>query len=79
MTNVLVEGGGRVLGSFLDQRLADELHVYISPLLIGGAAAPGPLGATGPARIADSLRLDPAPKLQPLGKGWLVDTRLTRV
>jgi diaminohydroxyphosphoribosylaminopyrimidine deaminase/5-amino-6-(5-phosphoribosylamino)uracil reductase len=78
MTNVLVEGGGQVLGSFFDQKLADELHVYIAPLLIGGAAAPSPLAAKGPARIAETLRLHPRPALKPLGEGWFMQVRLAR-
>jgi diaminohydroxyphosphoribosylaminopyrimidine deaminase / 5-amino-6-(5-phosphoribosylamino)uracil reductase len=76
MTNVLVEGGGQVLGSFFDQKLADELHIYIAPRLIGGAAAPTPLAGIGPARLGDSLYLNPRPQLRPLGQGWLLQTRL---
>src|SRR5581483_9502368 len=30
-TNLLVEGGGDVLGSFLDARLIDETHVFVAP------------------------------------------------
>ncbi|RIK62035.1 MAG: bifunctional diaminohydroxyphosphoribosylaminopyrimidine deaminase/5-amino-6-(5-phosphoribosylamino)uracil reductase RibD [Planctomycetota bacterium] len=48
MTNVLVEGGGRVLGGFLDEALADEAVVFVAPRLIGGEAAPGPLRGVGP-------------------------------
>lgn len=47
MTNVLVEGGGCVLGSFFDAGLADEAVVFVAPCLIGGAAAPGPLHGLG--------------------------------
>lgn len=55
MTNVLVEGGGKVLASFLDAGLADEARVFVAPRLIGGAAAPGPLRGLGPARMADRV------------------------
>ncbi len=54
MTNVLVEGGGRVLGSFVDERLADEAWVFVAPRLIGGAEAPTPLAGRGPARLVDA-------------------------
>jgi diaminohydroxyphosphoribosylaminopyrimidine deaminase/5-amino-6-(5-phosphoribosylamino)uracil reductase len=57
-TNLLVEGGSEVLGSFLDAGAVDEVHVFIAPCLAGGAAARGPLGGRGAARIADALRLD---------------------
>ncbi len=54
MTNVLVEGGGRVLGTFVEQGLADEAVVFVAPKLIGGDRAPGPLGGVGPARLKSS-------------------------
>ena len=36
MTNLLVEGGGNVLGSFLDAGLINEVHTFVAPLMIGG-------------------------------------------
>jgi diaminohydroxyphosphoribosylaminopyrimidine deaminase/5-amino-6-(5-phosphoribosylamino)uracil reductase len=57
MTNVLVEGGAAVLGSFLDARAIDEVHVYIAPRLAGGAAARTPIAGAGVERIADALAL----------------------
>jgi diaminohydroxyphosphoribosylaminopyrimidine deaminase / 5-amino-6-(5-phosphoribosylamino)uracil reductase len=36
MTNVLVEGGGRVIGSFIDEAQIDALDVFIAPILEGG-------------------------------------------
>ena len=57
MTNVLVEGGSRLLGTLFDMRAIDEVHVFIAPKLAGGAAAPSPVGGTGIDRMADALRL----------------------
>ena len=57
MTNVLVEGGGGLLGSLLDAGLADEFHVFIAPVLLGGTAAPPPVGGLGVAKLADALHL----------------------
>lgn len=54
MTNVLVEGGGRVLGDFVDRGLADEAFIFVAPRLIGGETAPGPLRLAGPRRIEDT-------------------------
>jgi diaminohydroxyphosphoribosylaminopyrimidine deaminase / 5-amino-6-(5-phosphoribosylamino)uracil reductase len=59
MTNVLVEGGAGVIGCFLDERAADELHVFIAPLLAGGERALSPAGGLGVERIAESLGLEP--------------------
>jgi diaminohydroxyphosphoribosylaminopyrimidine deaminase/5-amino-6-(5-phosphoribosylamino)uracil reductase len=47
MTNVLVEGGSELLGSFFDQRLIDELHVFVAPRLLGGLGAKSPLAGEG--------------------------------
>ncbi len=57
MTNVLVEGGAGVLGSFLDAREIDEVHVFIAPRLAGGTAAKSPIAGAGVEKIADALAL----------------------
>jgi diaminohydroxyphosphoribosylaminopyrimidine deaminase/5-amino-6-(5-phosphoribosylamino)uracil reductase len=57
MTNVLVEGGGDVLGSFRDAGEIDEVHVFIAPKLAGGAAALPALGGLGCETIAQALPL----------------------
>lgn len=49
MTNVLVEGGGTLLGSLHDAKLIDEAHIFIAPKIIGGLDAPGPIAGTGAA------------------------------
>ena len=35
MTNVLLEGGGTLLGSFFDACLVDEVHAFIAPKIVG--------------------------------------------
>ena len=47
MTNVLCEGGSELFGSLFDRRLIDEVHVFMAPKLIGGAAALSPIGGSG--------------------------------
>lgn len=51
LTNLLVEGGGDVLGAFHDTGLLDEYHVFIAPKIIGGAAAKSPLGGIGTEQV----------------------------
>ena len=58
LTNVLVEGGSRVLGSLLDARAIDEVHVFIASKLLGGAAAATPASGEGIAPVAAAMRLD---------------------
>jgi diaminohydroxyphosphoribosylaminopyrimidine deaminase/5-amino-6-(5-phosphoribosylamino)uracil reductase len=56
-TNVLIEGGSGVFGAFLDASALDEFHLFLAPLLVGGATAPGPVGGAGIGKMADALRL----------------------
>ncbi|MFO0891751.1 MAG: bifunctional diaminohydroxyphosphoribosylaminopyrimidine deaminase/5-amino-6-(5-phosphoribosylamino)uracil reductase RibD [Isosphaeraceae bacterium] len=59
MTNVLVEGGGRVLGSFLDGGHLDEVDVYLAPILEGGDHPRTAARGRGLLRMADARRLAP--------------------
>jgi len=36
VTGVLIEGGMRVLGEALDERLVNQVCFYVAPLLLGG-------------------------------------------
>ncbi len=56
-TNLLVEGGGHVLGSFLDAGEVDEADVYIAPLIEGGDHARTAARGRGVASMAEALRL----------------------
>ena len=57
MTNVLVEGGGELLGSLLDVGAIDEVHAFIAPKLIGGRDAPSSIAGVGLDKISAALRL----------------------
>jgi len=57
VTSLLVEGGAEVAASFISTGLGDKYLVFAAPLVIGGAAAPGPVGGIGPTLLADALRL----------------------
>ncbi|MCA9042972.1 MAG: bifunctional diaminohydroxyphosphoribosylaminopyrimidine deaminase/5-amino-6-(5-phosphoribosylamino)uracil reductase RibD [Planctomycetaceae bacterium] len=57
MTNVLVEGGGSVLGSLWDRDLIDEVHVFVAPKIIGGSEALGPVGGVGRDKVPDITSL----------------------
>ncbi len=53
MTNLLVEGGGQLLGSFWDLGLIDEVHVFVAPKLVGGQSATVPLAGSGRSEIPE--------------------------
>ena len=40
INKLMVEGGSRVIWSFLKQRLVDDMFVYFSPMIIGGENTP---------------------------------------
>ena len=55
--SVLVEGGGETHASFFGAGLVDKVYAYVAPKVIGGYAAPGPVGGTGIEHIEDALSL----------------------
>ena len=75
MTNLLVEGGSRLLGSLFDVRAIDEVHVFIAPKLIGGEQAPGPIGGLGLERISNAWPLV-EPRVQHMGDDVYVSGRV---
>ncbi|QEL14317.1 bifunctional diaminohydroxyphosphoribosylaminopyrimidine deaminase/5-amino-6-(5-phosphoribosylamino)uracil reductase RibD [Limnoglobus roseus] len=75
MTNVLVEGGAGLIGSFLDANAADEVHAFIAPVVVGGDTALSPAGGHGFARIADAARLIDA-HVRTVGQDVYVNGRL---
>jgi len=69
MTNVLVEGGSRLLGSLFDldlqerrhreaYGLVDEVHIFVAPKFVGDAGAMGPLGGVGIDLIPQECQVD---------------------
>lgn len=57
ITSVLVEGGGTVLGSFVDGQLVDKVYAFYGPLIIGGADSVDAIAGKGAPTLSQSLRL----------------------
>ena len=61
ITSVLIEGGGKLLGQALDQRLIDKVQVYVAPIFTGGPivafAGAGASSTSGAARL-DRVRYE---------------------
>jgi diaminohydroxyphosphoribosylaminopyrimidine deaminase / 5-amino-6-(5-phosphoribosylamino)uracil reductase len=55
MTNLLVEGGGTLLGAFHDAGQIDEAHVFVAPKIIGGGNAISPIAGAGLSMISKSI------------------------
>jgi diaminohydroxyphosphoribosylaminopyrimidine deaminase / 5-amino-6-(5-phosphoribosylamino)uracil reductase len=75
LTNVLVEGGGRLLGSLIDARQIDEIRVFIAPKLFSGATAGTAVAGEGIAAVADALQLE-TPEVQPVGGDLYIRARV---
>jgi diaminohydroxyphosphoribosylaminopyrimidine deaminase / 5-amino-6-(5-phosphoribosylamino)uracil reductase len=58
MTNVLVEGGGQLLGSLHDAGQLDEIHAFVAPRLFGGNDAPSPMAGLGISLPGEALALE---------------------
>ncbi|OWA35680.1 riboflavin biosynthesis protein RibD [Saccharibacillus sp. O16] len=58
ISSLLVEGGGQVNASFVEQGLADKLVLYIAPKLVGGKDAPTFLEGLGAAEMSEAIELD---------------------
>lgn len=57
IASVLVEGGSRLITSFVRHGFADKIFLTVSPRLIGGREAPGLLGGPGIERMREALAL----------------------
>jgi diaminohydroxyphosphoribosylaminopyrimidine deaminase / 5-amino-6-(5-phosphoribosylamino)uracil reductase len=57
IVSVLVEGGAELAGSLLASRLADELHAFIAPILLGPRGRPGAVDWAGPDTPSDAPRI----------------------
>ena len=77
MTNVLVEGGGRLAGSLLDEGEIDEVMVFIAPKLVGGAVAKGAIAGLGVESMADAVLLDNT-EWQRIGPDLCLHARICR-
>lgn len=75
MTNVLVEGGGQLLGTLLDIGQIDEVHVFLAPKLLGGETARSPIDGDGIAQVAEALPIR-SPQWQQVGGDLYLSGRL---
>lgn len=58
VVSVLCEGGAELAGSLLASRLADELHAFIAPLVLGPRGRPAAADWAGPEKLSDAPHID---------------------
>ena len=57
VVTLMVEGGAELAGSILAGRLADELHAFVAPILLGPRGRPGAVDWAGPDTPAEAPRI----------------------
>ena len=76
ITSVLVEGGAEVHAAMIDAGLADEIRLYVAPMVFGGTRAPGWVGGSGIARVAQANRLRFIGEPERIGEDLVLTARL---
>ena len=71
VVNLLVEGGGKTLGSLFDDGLVDKVHAFVAPVIIGGIDAASPVEGMGAEFMARAVRLNRT-TIRSIGSDWLV-------
>lgn len=56
--SVLIEGGGEIAASALEERVVDKVVFFYAPRIIGGRAAVSSIGGVGAREIASSITLE---------------------
>ncbi len=56
VTSILLEGGPRLAGAFMDAGEIDELRLFIAPIVMGGRGARDPLESEGTDAVAAAVR-----------------------
>ena len=71
MVNLLVEGGGTVLGTLFDAHQVDKVMAFIAPLIIGGQQAASPVEGLGTSEMSQAWHLQRV-HIRQVGDDWLI-------
>ncbi len=77
LTSLLLEGGSRLNGAFLDRGLVDKIVLFLSPKIIGDAHAPGIFGGEGTLDLAQAISVTEL-KVRKMGEDILIEGYLSR-
>jgi diaminohydroxyphosphoribosylaminopyrimidine deaminase/5-amino-6-(5-phosphoribosylamino)uracil reductase len=56
VSSILLEGGPKLAGAFLDAGEVDEIRLFLAPVVVGGSNARDPLEGEGVERISEATR-----------------------
>ncbi len=71
ITNVLVEGGGILVGSLFDAGLVDKVVAFYAPIVIGGEEARPAVAGRGIEKLSDCVKLKQV-KVERIGEDIMV-------
>jgi len=72
IANILVEGGGTLIGSLIDDELVDKVLFFIGPKIIGGKEAIGSVIGKGIGRIDNAIKIKDI-RARRLGEDFLIE------
>jgi len=72
---VLLEGGGSLNYSALDEGIVDEVMSIVAPKIIGGAESKTPVSGQGFAKMSDAIELLNV-RFIPLGEDMMINGRI---
>jgi len=71
LNSLLIEGGGTVLASALEEKIVDKARIIMAPIIIGGKSAPSVIGGKGFATLDKAARFKEI-KVGRLGNDMLI-------
>ncbi len=74
--SLIVEGGAKTIGGFVDAQRADFCQAYIASKIVGGSLSPSPVGGCGIELMGDAATLEDM-RLEQLGDDLLVSGAIT--
>jgi len=75
ISNIIVEGGGTLIGSLFDERLVDRILFFISPKIIGGKDAVSSVMGNGIKHVDQAIKLSDF-KIRRFGEELLIQARV---
>jgi len=75
ISNIIVEGGGTLIGSLVDERLVDKILFFISPKIIGGKDAVSSVMGKGVKRPDQAIKLSQV-KIRRFAEDLLVEANI---